>query len=37
MLLQFSHQQFEIIKKLNKVQITLISEQHNEHKNYKQY
>jgi hypothetical protein len=30
-------QQFEIIKNINRVQITFISEQHNERNNYEQY
>jgi hypothetical protein len=37
MLFQFSHQQFEIIKKLNTVQIIFICEQHSECNNYEQY
>jgi hypothetical protein len=37
MLPQFPHLQFEIIKKLNRNQIILISEQHSEHNNYEQY
>jgi hypothetical protein len=35
--MQFSYQQFEIMKKINKVQIILINEQHNEHNKYEQY
>jgi len=34
---QFQLQQFEIIKKLNRVQIILIIEQNSEHNNYEQY
>jgi hypothetical protein len=34
---QFPHQQFEIIEKLNRVQIIFISEQHSEHNKCEQY
>jgi hypothetical protein len=35
--LNFDINNLKLLKKLNEVQIILISEQHNEHNNYEQY